>query len=442
MNRTTISTRKTRRTALALLSLSVFLLAACNLNGAGGIVAEVANAQSGAVDTAPDAPPGTGTGTETPPPAPVATHWTAIASGSQHSVGLNSDGELYAWGGNTYGQLGDGTTTTRLTPTRVGSASDWTYVAAGDEYSLAINSRGELYTWGHNLFNQLGDGTTTDRSTPTRIGLPGSQTGTASDWTRVVAGNHHSLATTSDDTLYGWGYNVIGELGADTGPMATPTAGIWDPAVWTRLAVGNSHNLGIDPQGALYTWGYNLYGRLGDGTTTTRLTPVRISLPGSQTGSDNWTEVAAGDSYSLAITTAGELYAWGRNDFGQVGDGTNTDRLAPVRIGLPGSQTGSASNWARVAADDHSLAINDRGELYAWGKNDFGQVGDETTTHRSTPVRIGSASDWAEVAARETHSLALTTAGELYAWGSNGNGQLGDGTTADRTGPIKIANPW
>ena len=140
-----------------------------------------------------------------------------------------------------------------------------------------------------------------------------------------------------------------------------------------------------------------------------------------------------GTRYSLAVSTDGKLYAWGRNIDGQLGDGTNTSTNSHVRIG-------AATNWKNIAAGavSHNLAINTDGELYAWGYNGQGQLGDGTDTNKNTPTRIGTATNWKNIAAGSYHSMAINAAGELYAWGSNHYGQLGNGTKLYETTPILV----
>ena len=203
----------------------------------------------------------------TPPPK-----WTDVSISASYSFAINEKGELYGWGSNAQGRLGDGTTTDRRTPSRIGTASDWVQISAGSNFSLGINTKGELYAWGRNYYGQLGDGTRTNRNTPTRIG-------TASDWVRISAGLNHSVA--------------------------------------------------VNSKGELYAWGHNNYGRLGDGTVIDRNSPTRIG-----TAAD-WKSVSGRGSHNLAINTKGEIYAWGRNNDGQVGDGTTIDRSSPVKTAHP-----------------------------------------------------------------------------------------------------------
>ena len=151
-----------------------------------------------------------------------------------------------------------------------------------------------------------------------------------------------------------------------------------------------------------------------------------------------WVSVSARGSYTLALNNKGRLYAWGNNSSGRLGDGTTTDRSTPTRVG-------TASNWARISpGSGHSLAINTKGELYAWGGNNYGRLGDGTTTARKTPTRIGTASNWEHIAVGRSFNLAINKDGELYAWGRNSLGQLGDNTETDRHRPTRIgtASNW
>jgi hypothetical protein len=190
------------------------------------------------------------------------------------------------------------------------------------------------------------------------------------------------------------------------------------------LALGND--------GKLYAWGYNIYGELGDGSNTDRLTPVQVSLPAGATATAVW----PGSYHSLALGSDGKLYAWGQNHFGQLGDGSNTDRLVPVRVSLPAGVTATAVSAGGI----HNLALGSDGKLYAWGDNVYGQLGDGSTTNRLTPgaVSLQAGVTATAVSAGTYHSLALGSEGKLYSWGYNANGQLGDGSTTNRLTPVLV----
>lgn len=201
------------------------------------------------------------------------TDWAAVAAGAAHTVALKTDGSLWAWGNNANGQLGDGGTTERLAPTRIGVASDWSHIAAGIRYTLAVRSDGSLWAWGENDTGQLGDGTLTTRLAPTRVGAD-------NDWDRVAAGRWKtSMAQRTDGSLWGWGEGYSGQLGSGssgTGANSSVPIRIGATSTWTAVAVGTWHVLGIQPGGSLWGWGYNLSGELGDGTRVDKLVPARL----------------------------------------------------------------------------------------------------------------------------------------------------------------------
>jgi uncharacterized repeat protein (TIGR02543 family) len=205
---------------------------------------------------------------------------------------------------------------------------------------------------------------------------------------------------------------------------------------------GGAHSLAVTSTGRVYAGGWNGVGQLGDGTTTNRSSPTLITFAALQTGETIQSVNAGGGAHSLAVTSTGRVYAWGLNEQGQLGDGTTTNRSTPTLITFTGLQTGETIQNVD-AGQLHSLAITTTGSVYTWGLNEHGQLGYGTTTNRSSPTRRTSfgltfRETIQSVSAGQVNSLAITTTGRVFAWGWNGSGQLGDGTTTNRLWPLHL----
>lgn len=249
------------------------------------------------------------------------------------------------------------------------------------------------------------------------------------------------MFTPPQETAWTWGYNQRGQLGyATTNPIMasanakdvaeTETVGV------TAIAGGDSHTLALRYDGSVWVWGHNAKGQLGDGTTTSSQKPVQASglapFRGMVAG------IAAGHNHNLAVKTDGTVWAWGENDFGQLGDGTTTNRSAPVKV------SGVTNAKAVAAGGDHSLALMSSGQVLSWGRNNRGQLGNGTTTDNSTPVQVGGLGSGVDaVAAGTWHSVALK-GGVPWTWGDNNYHQLGNGQPPSATGlvtaPVQVAN--
>ena len=351
------------------------------------------------------------------PNAPSASAAPAAAQsvGNLHSCFLTTGGGAKCWGDNGRYQLGDGTTTNRNTPVDVsGLTSGVAAVSAGWHHTCALTTGGGAKCWGRNSEGQLGDGNTTDQGTP--VDVSGLTSGVAA----VAAGTFHTCALTTTGGVKCWGYNVYGQLGdGTTMDSTTPVDVSGLSSGVAAVSAGNAHTCALTTAGGVKCWGYNVHGELGDGTSfNTRTVPVDVSgLTSAVAG------IAAG-AHSCAITTAGGLKCWGENDRYQLGDGTTTTRTTPVDV------SGLTTGVAAVSAGDykHTCAVTTSGGVKCWGYNWAGQLGDGTTTDRSTPVDVsGLTTGVAAVSAGTHHTCALTTAGGLKCWGSNLNVQLGDG---------------
>jgi alpha-tubulin suppressor-like RCC1 family protein len=272
------------------------------------------------------------------------TNWSQLAGASNHSLGLTSTGIAYAWGSNSYGQLGDGTITSRSSPVSVvGGITNWRQVSTRAAHNLGVTSTGIAYAWGRNFLGRLGDGTTIDRSSPVTV------IGGITNWSQVSAGGQHSLGLTSTGIAYAWSRNHHGQLGTgtttDTSSPVTVIGGITN---WSQVSAGSNHSLGLTSTGIAYAWGFNDAGAIADGTTARRSSPVTVIG-----GITNWSQVSAGGYHSLGLTSTGITYAWGRGVEIQLGDGTTTaSRLSPVTV------VGGITNWSQVSAGRfHNLAL-------------------------------------------------------------------------------------
>lgn len=282
-------------------------------------------------------------------------------------------------------------------------------VSAGRNYTTAIKSDETLWAWGNNSLGQLGDSTTTSKTTPVKV---------MSDVVKVSSTGYHTVAIKSNGSLWAWGCNYYGQLGNGTTVNSISPMHVMDDVV--SVSADSSRTFAIKKDGSLWAWGGNANGRLGNGTLINRTTPVKIL--------DSVIAVSAGGYHTMAIKKDGSLWAWGLNSSGRLGDGTSINKVIPVKI-MDSVESVSAGNW-------HTMAIKKDGSLWAWGINTSGRLGDGTTTNRILPTKI--LDSVLSVFAGGEHTLAVKVDHSLWAWGGNSSNQLGDGTAISKTTPVKV----
>ena len=393
---------------------------------------------------------------------------TAIASGSAHTLAIKSDGTVWAWGNNFAGQLGNGTTTNSNTPVQVSGLTSVTAIAAGIGHSMALRGDGTLWAWGGNSDGELGIGygtpPTDRRLTPARIPY-------LSGISSIASGDSHALALKSNGVVYAWGLGSTGQLGDGTfsnwrgypyevnapasepQPIDTVATPVFSPgggtytgpqsvsiscatsgSSVTGVAAGYYHTLALLSDGTLRSWGNNAFGELGyDTGGPTGTTNQPRTSPGPIVNFSNVKAVTAGAGFSVALKNDGTAWAWGNNNDGELGDGSTTNRTTPVQVnGLP------AGIVSLSAGTFHVLALRNDGAVWAWGNDQDGELGDNGVGYKTSPVQVINLTGVKAIAARGDHSLALKTDGTVWAWGSNSSGQLGDGTHNNRRTPVQV----
>ncbi len=359
--------------------------------------------------------------------------WSGIGGGARFSTLVKSDGAAWMTGLNTNGQLGLGDVVHRSSPVQIGDNLAWssTETAALWQHSLAIKRDGTLWAWGYNTQGQLGQGNVTHRSSP-------AQVGTLTTWATIAKGprGNHSVVVKTDGTLWVWGIGTSGQLGIDSATSRSSPVQVGTLADWAAAGVGNAHTLAVKTDGTLWAWGGNTSGQLGQENTTNISSPVQI---GTLT---DWTKVAGGNIRSFAIKTDGTLWAWGDNGndraLGLDLTSTTADRSSPVQIG-------TLTNWAEVsAASEHALARKTDGTGWGWGEGGDGQLGRGHTTSFSSPVQIGGGIGWSKLVAGNYHSLGLQDVSRfansgysVWGWGEGSSGQLGP-DNLDRSSPVQL----
>ncbi|MFI2611224.1 RCC1 domain-containing protein [Kitasatospora sp. NPDC018619] len=339
---------------------------------------------------------------------------------------------LRSWGSNRSGQLGDGTwadfRTTATTVLGLTSA-EVVKIAAGGFGAAAGHVLALLADRTVRTWGVNGAGQLGD-GTVFSHNAPARVVG-LHDATDIAAGGAHSLALLADGTVVAWGRNDHGQLGNGGGPDSSVPVRVEGLSRIVAVAAGLHHSLALREDGSVWAWGYNASGQLGDGTNATR------PLAAPVTGLGDVSRIAAGAGHNLALVgTPGPgatVKAWGYNATGQLGDNTTINRFTPVAI----RQTWGGGTTQIAAGCNHSMAVVDGdSRLKAWGQNTAGQLGDGTTVFRVLPVTVPGLTDVRLVAAGREHTVALSGTSTVHSWGSNGSGQLGDGTTTDSSTPV------
>jgi alpha-tubulin suppressor-like RCC1 family protein len=381
--------------------------------------------------------------TQAPTAAPLA-NGTAIAvtSGYSHSCAITKVGAVKCWGYNDVGMLGDGTTAETPTPVDVsGLRSGIAAIAAGFGFTCAAAKAGGLKCWGYNGNGQFGNGTTTDSLIP--VDASNLSGGVSAIAAGGDTGSYHVCALTNAGGAVCWGYNLNGQLGNGSTTKSTKPVNVSGLASGVRsIAAGDSHTCAVTKAGGVTCWGYNAHGQLGNGTTRDSSTP--IAVPGLASGV---IAVTAGSAYTCALTNAGGVKCWGVNDFGQLGNGSSTGSGTPVDV------TGLTSDVLAIAAGPgHACALTTAGGVKCWGANDFtgaangstrhggGQLGDGSMIASNVPVDVsGLASGVIAIAAGGVHACALTKGGGVMCWGSTGHGELSNPGNTDSLVPVAVA---
>lgn len=288
--------------------------------------------------------------------------------------------------------------------------------------SSVVRRPGTLWGAGDDGNAQLGQGGvfTGHKSTPVQIG-------SATNWVQVGAGDYFTHAIKTDGTLWGSGQNNNGQVGVNSAvnPISSPVQ-LGSLKTWQQVRGGYTHSIALKKDGTLWGWGNNSYGQLADGTRTNRSSPVQAGA------ATNWKIASPGFYHTMAIKKDGTLWAWGSNGFGELGLGNTIGRSSPVQVG-------SGTNWLTVAASNGlSAAIKTDGTLWTWGASTAGALGNSSVTPRSSPVQVGALTTWNRIEGRNETFAAMKTDGTVWVWGSNSDGQLGDGTRTNRSSPIQF----
>ena len=383
-------------------------------------------------------------------------------NGNGYSLALSADGTVYTWGRNEYGQLGNGVTATNSpVPVAVKTAGTpmegktIVQISAKVWYALALASDGTVYSWGFNSWGQLGSGTSgtaNNASAPVAVKTAGTPM-EGKTIVQVAAGATHSLALATDGTIYAWGKNEYGQLGDDSTtnspvPVAVKTAGTpMDGKTIIQIHAGYEHSLALASDGTVYAWGRNNSGQLGKNDATDTHIPAAVQTLGTPMAGKVIVQLAAGNSQSMALASDGTVYTWGWNQYGQLGNGTTTNSRIPVAVVTTGTPLAGKTISQIAAGNAHALAMTDDGAIYSWGWNQYGQLGNGTTTNSRIPVAVVTTGTPLAgktiiqiTSGGSPNSLVLADDGAMYTWGWGQYGQLGDSTIGtDAKVPVAVS---
>jgi alpha-tubulin suppressor-like RCC1 family protein len=347
--------------------------------------------------------------------------WNKIATKFNHTMAISTNGQVSGWGQNSAAQLGNSSNIANATPAIVWEGNNWSKIYAGTSHSMGIKNDGTLWACGSNNYGELGNGTTNTVWIPIQVG-------TSSDWAEIATGSVFCIGLKTNGTLWAWGTNGnAGYLGNNSTVTSLIPIQIGTDNDWIKISSGLDHTLAIKSNGTLWAWGYNGYGNLGDGTYTNRLVPTQIGLD------NNWTDVYVGDDFSFAKKTNGNVYAWGKNDYSNLGNQSFSTLTTPTLLS-------NLNDFVSFSCGNaHVIAIKNDGTLWGWGKNGEGQLGLGTNSiYQGQPIQIGTSNNWVKIASGYNHSFAINNNNQLYAFGNNSQVQLGTEINSTNNIPTQV----
>ncbi len=374
----------------------------------------------------------------------------SVSAGNYHSCAIGSDDLAYCWGANWSGQVGDNSNDTYV---KVPSAVDASGVlagktikqlSAGGEHTCAIASDDQAYCWGNGGDGQLGNNSTADSSVPVAVDASGVLAGKTIK--QLSAGGYHTCVIASDDNVYCWGNGGDGQLGNNsltdsTVPVAVDTTGVLNGKTVKQLFLGDFHTCAIASDDQAYCWGWNGSGRLGNNSTTFSAVAVAVDTSGVLAGK-TVKQLSAGDAHTCAIASDDQAYCWGYNGSGQLGNNSTSQSLVPIAVNTAGVLSGKTIlslglGWG------HTCAVASDNNVYCWGGNWSGQLGDNSTTDSLVPATVDtsgvlSGKTILSVSSGDDQTCVVGSDNQAYCWGEGGNGELGSNSFLDSLVPKAV----
>ncbi len=354
-----------------------------------------------------------------------------IDGGSTHACGVDGSGQARCWGRNNYAQLGDNSYVNSSVAVATSQSSlSFAQIAAADSHTCALTTTtGLAYCWGANADGRIGDNTSMNNR-PTPVAVSGNIA-----FSSITAGEAHTCGLSSGQA-YCWGANDYGQLGDNTTDFSKVPVAVQQPGgvTFIQITAGKWHTCALALGGQSYCWGYGAAGQLGYGFTFGDSIPAAVSQPVGVT----FASINTGYDHTCALTSGGIAYCWGENGNRQLGDNTTTDRYTPVAAQLPSGVT-----YSEIATAGFSTcAISTTNNAYCWGLGSSGQLGNGSTANSGLPVAVTMPSgvSFFVIRALSTAVCASDGVGQVWCWGKNFYGQLGDNSTTDRSTPVAVVH--
>ncbi len=379
--------------------------------------------------------------------------WKQIAVGSSNVCATGTNSLAYCWGANTFGALGNNSAVDSMTPVTVstsGALNGKTIKSlAGSNYNnCVIASDDKAYCWGWNSYGAIGNNSTTNALVPTAVDTTGVLSGKTIK--SIAVGQYDTCAIASDDKAYCWGMNNAGQIGNNSTtqslvPVAVDTTGYLNGKTVKSIGIGEYSACLIASDNLVYCWGDNGSGQLGNTNGSQRHSPYPVDTTGVLNGKTA-ISLSVGAEYACIVASDNNAYCWGRNDYGTLGNNSNTSSFVPVAVNTAGALSGKSvlSVYTNQNAYYHTCAIASDNNAYCWGVNWNGQIGDNTTNTNYAPVAVDrsgvlSSKTIKFISLGSISTCAVASDNNAYCWGGNGSGQLGNNSTVESHVPVVSA---